>query len=68
MDVYTHFQHTFMFKQLEKWILHPITPLKTSLVATYWRNDLTCKNNLCKIPIITNEAIRNTHKQSDTNS
>ncbi len=20
MDVYTHFQHTFMFKQLEKWI------------------------------------------------
>ncbi len=24
MDVYTHFQHTFMFKQLEKWILHPI--------------------------------------------
>ncbi len=28
MDVYTHFQHTFMFKQLEKWILHPMTPLK----------------------------------------
>ncbi len=23
----THFQHTFMFKQLEKWILHPMTPL-----------------------------------------
>ncbi len=23
MDVYTHFQHTFMFKQLEKCILHP---------------------------------------------
>ncbi len=20
MDVYTHFQHTFMFKQLEKWV------------------------------------------------
>ncbi len=28
MDVYTHFQHTFMFKQLVKWILHPMTPLK----------------------------------------
>ncbi len=28
MDVYTHFQHTFMFKQLEKWTLHPMTPLK----------------------------------------
>ncbi len=27
IDVYTHFQHTFMFKQLEKWILHPMTPL-----------------------------------------
>ncbi len=26
MDVY--FQHTFMFKQLEKWILHPMTHLK----------------------------------------
>ncbi len=24
MDVYTHFQHTF----IEKWILHPMTPLK----------------------------------------
>ncbi len=29
MDVYTHFQHTFMFKQLEKWILHLMTPLNT---------------------------------------
>ncbi len=28
VDVYTHFQHTFMFKQLEKWIKHPMTPLK----------------------------------------
>ncbi len=27
MDVYTHFQHTFMFKQHVKWILHPMTPL-----------------------------------------
>ncbi len=26
MDVYIHFQHTFMFKQLVKWILHPMTP------------------------------------------
>ncbi len=25
MDVYTHFQHTFMFKQIVKWILHQIT-------------------------------------------
>ncbi len=25
MDVYTNFQHTFMFKQLVKWILHPMT-------------------------------------------
>ncbi len=31
MDVYTHFQHTFMFKQLEKWILHPMTPLRVTL-------------------------------------
>ncbi len=28
MDVYTHFQHTFMFKQFVKWILHPMTPLR----------------------------------------
>ncbi len=28
MDVYTHLQHTFMFKQLVKWILHLMTPLK----------------------------------------
>ncbi len=28
VDVYTHFQHTFMFKQLVKWILHPMTPLR----------------------------------------
>ncbi len=27
MDVYTHFQHTFMFKQIVKWILHQITTL-----------------------------------------
>ncbi len=27
MDVYTHFQHTYMLKQLEKWILHSMTPL-----------------------------------------
>ncbi len=27
MDVHTHLQHTFMFKQLEMWILHPMTPL-----------------------------------------
>ncbi len=27
MDVYTHFQHTFMFKQLVKWIFNLITPL-----------------------------------------
>ncbi len=27
MDVYTHLQHIFMFKQLEKLILHPMTPL-----------------------------------------
>ncbi len=27
MDVYTHFQQTFMFKQLVKWTLHPMTPL-----------------------------------------
>ncbi len=28
MDVYAHFQHTFMFKQHVKWILYPMTPLK----------------------------------------
>ncbi len=34
MDVYTHFQHTFMFfKQLVKLILHPMTPLKAYDVA-----------------------------------
>ncbi len=27
VDVYTHFQNTFMFKQHVKWILHPMTPL-----------------------------------------
>ncbi len=27
MDVYTHFQHTIIFKQLN-WILHSMTPLK----------------------------------------
>ncbi len=32
MDVYTHFQHTFMFKQLVKWILHPMTPLINSFL------------------------------------
>ncbi len=26
-DVYTHFKHTFMFKQHLKWFLHPMTPL-----------------------------------------
>ncbi len=34
MDVYTHFQHTFMFKQLVKWILHLMTPLTN--VAGFW--------------------------------
>ncbi len=28
MDVYIHFQQTFKFKQLVKWILHQMTPLK----------------------------------------
>ncbi len=27
MDVYTHFQHTFMFKLFVKWILHLMSPL-----------------------------------------
>ncbi len=27
MDVYTHFKHTFMFKQLVNFILHPMIPL-----------------------------------------
>ncbi len=35
MDVYTHFQHTFMFKQLVKWILHPMTPLKQKYKNRY---------------------------------
>ncbi len=26
MNVYTHCQYTFMFKQIVKWILHPMTP------------------------------------------
>ncbi len=30
VDVYTHFQHTFMFKQHVKWILHLMTPLMSS--------------------------------------
>ncbi len=36
MDVYIHFQHTFMFKQLVKWIFHPMTPLipLNSIVTT----------------------------------
>ncbi len=32
----THFQHTFMFKQLVKWILHLMTPLKQSLEKFKW--------------------------------
>ncbi len=28
LDVYTHFQNTFMLKQLGKGILHPMTPFK----------------------------------------
>ncbi len=36
MDVYTHFQHTFMFKQLVKLILHPMTPLRPN--KENWRN------------------------------
>ncbi len=38
VDVYTHThththcQHTFMFKQQIKWILHPMTPLKTIII------------------------------------
>ncbi len=36
MDVYTQFQHTFMFKQLEKWILHPMTPLNP--IEMLWHN------------------------------
>ncbi len=31
MNVYTHCQYTFMFKQIVKWILHPMTPLKIAL-------------------------------------
>ncbi len=42
MDVYTHFQHIFMFKQLEKWILHPMTPLRSRTIV-YWLMWLTPK-------------------------
>ncbi len=35
VDVYTHFQHTFMFKQLVKWILHPIIPLNQTCDMHY---------------------------------
>ncbi len=28
MYMYTHFQYTIMFKQLEKWIFHQMTPLR----------------------------------------
>ncbi len=40
MDVYKHFQHTFMFKQLEKWILHPMTPLQFCIFLYFavWAN------------------------------
>ncbi len=34
MDVYTHFQHTFMFKQLVKWI-DLMTPLNSNLSQVY---------------------------------
>ncbi len=36
MDVYTHFQHAFIFKQLEKWILH--------LVDAFIQSDLKLGN------------------------
>ncbi len=56
-DVYTHFQHTFMFKQLVKWILHPMTPL-TSTKKKYFFNFLSflffamvTHSNLNKLPI-----------------
>ncbi len=37
MDVYT-LQHTFMFRQLEEWILHPMTPLNNDIfyVCCLW--------------------------------
>ncbi len=41
MDVYTHFQHTFMFKQ--KWILHPITPLNAFIGYLLMKKWLMCK-------------------------
>ncbi len=39
MDVYTHFQHTFMFKQHVKWILHPMTPLTKHIVNQWYHKN-----------------------------
>ncbi len=33
MDVYTHFQHTFMFKQLEKWNSYPMKVLFIIIIS-----------------------------------
>ncbi len=45
MDVYTHFQHTFMVKQLVKWILHPMTPLSHKPSTVYkWKQSKTVLN------------------------
>ncbi len=38
MDVYTHFQYTFMFKQLVKWVLPPMTPLHFKSVPKKMKN------------------------------
>ncbi len=44
VDVYTHFQHTFMFKQHVKLFLHPMTPLnvcpwKHRVFFTEWESE-----------------------------
>ncbi len=43
MDVYTHFQHTFMFKQHVKWILHLMTPLTLYIILKRHLFNLTEK-------------------------
>ncbi len=45
VDVHTHFQHTFIFKQLVKWMLHPMTPSMFNISFYYYILFIFCAHN-----------------------